>query len=221
MENKKISLTAKISISAIAVVSFANFFNLSLVKDIGFAGISILIGVISFFVVKTIEKQPFEGSGFNIRAIPKNLRSIKNCFWLITPIIWGVITLPIIIKFFPDAVAYDKWRAAPYITYDNTLMTVFMLFILALGEEIGMRAFLQNHLCRIMPVTSAIIITSVLFTAGHYAAGDITLVSMNLVSVFVLSVLYGMVFHKTKNAWISAFAHFLSNSFVLIIYGVI
>ena len=217
----KISPAAIVAIIAITFISFANFFHLTIGDNIGFAGISIIIGIVAFFVVKMIEKQPFEGSGFDIRAIPKNLKDKKNWFWILSPILWGAITLPIELVFLPGAKEHILARAASLITYDTTLMTVIMLFVLALGEEIAMRSFLQNQLNRIMSVASAIIITSILFTVSHYAAGKVLYVSFDLISVFTLSVLYGIVFTKTKNGWICGLAHFLSNLFALIVYGII
>ncbi|MFB6467871.1 hypothetical protein ACE38V_13860 [Cytobacillus sp. Hz8] len=35
--------------------------------------------------------------------------------------------------------------------------------------------------------------------------------------VFVYSVLYGIIFHKSNNAWVSAFSHFAANLFSVII----
>jgi membrane protease YdiL (CAAX protease family) len=217
---KRITTIAKIALAAIAVVSFANFFNLY-IGDIGFAGIAIIIGVVSFFVVKIYEKQPFEGSGFNIRAIPENLKDKKTWFWMLSPILWAAISLPIAINLLPDAITHDLSRAMPYITYDSTAVAIVMLFVLALGEEIAMRSFFQNQLSRVMPAGPAILITSAIFTVGHFASGNVLSVSFNLLSVFVLSVLYGIAFHKAQNGWISAFAHFISNLLTLIVYGFI
>lgn len=219
--NKKIISVAKVAMVAIAIVSFANLFNLTIGENIGFAGIGIIIGVVAFFITKIVEKQPFESSGFDIRAIPENLKDKKNWFWILTPIIWGAITLPIELYALPGAKEHILSRTASLITYDTTAMTVIMLFILALGEEIAMRSFFQNQLNRVMSVTPAIIITSILFTVAHYAAGNIISVSFDLFSVFVLSVLYGIIFHKTKNGWMCGLAHFLSNLLALAVYGII
>lgn len=218
---KKISLIAKVAMVAIAAVSFANFFQMTIGENIGFAGIGIIIGIVSFFIVKRLEKQPFQGSGLDIRAIPQNLKNKWNWFWILTPIIWGAITLPIELYILPGAKEHILSRAASLITYDTAVTTVVMLFILALGEEIAMRSFFQNQLNRVISVVPAIIITSILFTAAHFAAGNAVFVAFDLLSVFVLSVLYGIIFYKTKNGWLCGLAHFLSNLLALIVYGIL
>lgn len=80
MASGKISYIAKVAMAAITIVSFANFFNLTIGENLGFAGVGVIIGVAFFFITKTVEKQPYEGSGFNIRAIPENLKDKKNWF---------------------------------------------------------------------------------------------------------------------------------------------
>lgn len=134
---------------------------------------------------------------------------------------WGAVTLPIEIYILPDAKEHILSRAATLITYDTTATTIIMLFILALGEEIAMRSFFQNQLSRVISAAPAIIITSILFTVAHYAAGNVVSVAFDLLSVFVSSVLYGIVFYKTKNGWMCGIAHFLSNLLAIIVYGII
>lgn len=51
-----------------AVVSFSNLFGLQI------AGASVIIGVVFFFINKAFVKQPFEDSGFDIKAIGVNLK---------------------------------------------------------------------------------------------------------------------------------------------------
>ncbi len=220
MKTRKITNLGMAVLIIFALTSFANIFELTIGENIGFAGLSTIIGVIFFFIIKKVEKQPFEGSGFSIHAIPANLTNKVNVFWMLTPLMWNLVALAVE-NFMPSAKEHILDRAAALITYDTKLMTILMLFILALGEEIAWRAFFQNHLQRIMNVPWAIIITSGLFALSHYAAGNLFDVSFDMVSVFVSSVLYGIVFHKTRNAWISGFAHFLSNIMALIFYGVL
>jgi membrane protease YdiL (CAAX protease family) len=93
-----------------------------------------------------------------------------------------------------------------------------MFFVFALGEEIAWRAFFQNRLSKVLPVIPTILVTSFLFTLGHYKQGDMTIVLFGLVFTFINSVLYGLIFNKSKNAWISTVSHLTANIFEVVLF---
>jgi membrane protease YdiL (CAAX protease family) len=88
--------------------------------------------------------------------------------------------------------------------------SLLMFLVFALGEEIAWRAFFQNRLSKILPMIPAVLVTSFLFTLGHYKQGDMTIVLFGLVFTFINSVLYGIIFHNAKNAWISTISESFS-----------
>ncbi|MBN3555795.1 CPBP family intramembrane metalloprotease [Fictibacillus nanhaiensis] len=96
-------------------------------------------------------------------------------------------------------------------------MLVLQLAVLALGEEIAWRAFFQNQLSKYIPIIPTIILTSIIFSLGHFAVGNAVVVSYDIFFIFINSVIYGVIFYKTNNAWISAISHFIANVFSIIL----
>ncbi len=77
--------------------------------------------------------------------------------------------------------------------------------------------FFQNQLSKALPIIPALLITSALFALGHLAEGNTIIVIYDIFFIFINSILYGIIFHKSNNAWISAIAHFIANVFSIII----
>jgi membrane protease YdiL (CAAX protease family) len=94
---------------------------------------------------------------------------------------------------------------------------IIQLAFLALGEEIAWRAFFQRQLSKALPIIPTLLISSLLFAVGHFNQGDAVIVLYDVFFVFINSVLYGIIFHKTNNAWINAISHFVANLFSIIV----
>ena len=90
---------------------------------------------------------------------------------------------------------------------------------LALGEEIAWRAFFQKRLNKVLPIIPTLLISSILFAIGHFNQGDTVIVIFDIFFVFINSILYGVIFYRTNNAWISAISHFIANLFSVIVLG--
>ena len=83
--------------------------------------------------------------------------------------------------------------------------------ILTLGEEIAWRAFFQKQTTKMIRFIPSIVLTSLLFALGHYSAGSFIVVAYDLSFVFIDSILFGLVFKETDNAWCSWIPHFLAD----------
>jgi membrane protease YdiL (CAAX protease family) len=86
-----------------------------------------------------------------------------------------------------------------------------------LGEEIAWRAFFQKQMTRVMPMVPVLAISAVLFALGHFTSDSLVLVLFNLAFIATNSVVFGIIFHKTKNAWVSGIAHFLGNILIYVV----
>ncbi|MEA4822239.1 MAG: CPBP family intramembrane glutamic endopeptidase, partial [Erysipelotrichales bacterium] len=104
-----------------------------------------------------------------------------------------------------------------FVSFDKLAILIIQLAVLALGEEIAWRAFFQKQLCRVLPVVPVLLISSLLFSFGHLVKGNIIVVSYDVFFVFINSIIYGIIFHESKNAWISAISHFAANLFSVIV----
>lgn len=201
----------KIALLAMAAVSFTNLFGLRI------AGISVFIGIITFFVTIAVEKRPFAGSGLDLRAIGANLKERSIWFWMAMPIVMDAVSLGLGYLFLPGYTEHVVARAGIFVSFENAPVLLVQLVVLALGEEIAWRAFFQKELAKVLPITPVLLITSVLFGIGHMQSGAPGIVAIDVFFVFVNSVLYGVIFHKTNNAYMSGLSHFAANLFSVII----
>lgn len=75
---------------------------------------------------------------------------------------------------------------------------IIKLVVLALGVEIAFRRFVQGRLQWIIKPRYAILLTSVLFALMHVSPSDSKIVVLDLTSIFIDSVIFGVIFYKTK-----------------------
>lgn len=209
MENiKKVPL---IAIIMMTVLSFSNLFGLTI------AGIAVIFGVIFFFINKASEKQPFESSGLDIGAIKTNFKDKSICFWIALPIVMDAVSITISKLFLPEYIEHVLARTEIFVSFDKILIMIFQLAFIALGEEIAWRAFFQKQLSKALPIIPTLLISSMFFAIGHFSQGNSVIILYDVFFVFINSVLYGVIFHKTNNAWVSAISHFVANLFSIIV----
>lgn len=209
---KKPSILAILIMAAMAIVSFTNLFGLNL------SSAAIIIGVIFFFVNNIIQRQPMRGSGLDFRAISTDLKDKKIWFWMVLPIIMDAVCVVLSILFLPEYIEYETARAGSFVPIEISVSSILLFFVFALGEEIAWRAFFQNKFSKILPIVPVLFISSLLFTLGHYQTGNTIIIIYGLIFTFINSIFYGIIFHKTKNAWISTFSHFAANVFEVILF---
>lgn len=210
---KRVPLNAIIIMAMIimSIVSFSHFFGLKI------AGVSVIIGVVFFFITKAYEKQLYRDSGFDIKAIGANLKDKKIWIWIVLPLIMDAVCFLIAKLFLPEYIAHVLERTESILSFDKIILLVFQLAVLAIGEEIAWRAFFQKQLSKTLSIIPVLVISSVLFAFGHLSAGNVNIVIYDVFFIFINSILYGIIFYKSKNAWISAISHFIANLFSIII----
>jgi membrane protease YdiL (CAAX protease family) len=205
---KKVSIIALILMT---ILSFSNLFGLKI------AGIAVVIGVVFFFISKAYEKQPVKNSGLDIKAIRANFKDKSIWFWIALPIIMNAVSITISKLFLPNYIEHVLARTEIFVSFDKVVIMILQLAFLALGEEIAWRAFFQKQLNKALPIIPILLISSVLFAIGHFNQGDTVIVLYDVFFVFINSILYGIIFYKTNNAWISAISHFIANLFSIIV----
>ncbi len=207
MENiKKLSGVAML---AMAALSFTNLFGLPI------AGLTVLIGVAFFFIDKG--RMPLSQSGFDLKGIGKAFSDKTIWLWMALPLLMDMIAVILAKLVLPEFVEHVIARTAVLVSFDKVPVMLIQLIVFAVGEEIAWRAFFQNQVQRAIPVAPAIALTSVLFGIGHIADGNAMVILYDVFFVAVNACLYGMIFYKTKNAWMSAIAHFAANLFSVLV----
>lgn len=215
MENKIRSPIARIILGAMALLSLTNLFGRSL------ASMAIFLGILAFFLDKWIHKKPMRGSGLDLRTIRSDFKNRTIWLWFALPTVVHVVCVLLALGFLPEYIQYETVRAGSFVPIELSLSSILLFFVFALGEEIAWRAFFQQTLSKFLPITPVLILTSLLFTLGHYHPGNPDVVFFGLIFIFLNSMLYGVIFHKTKNAWVSALSHFVANVVEVLLFIIV
>lgn len=173
------------------------------------AGLTILFSILYLFIENKRNKGKTEDIGF----IPKNILSdIKKYWWLILiPVVSGIVSISLSKLVLPEFYLHVLERTKPMLSFDKLFLLIPQLLILAFGEEIAFRGFFQTKLCNITKPIWATIITSLFFTIGHFSAGSISVIIYDLFFIFIDSIIYGVIYQKTKNIYTCTISHFLAN----------
>ena len=178
--------------------------------------IGVLAAIAYLIIERNLRKRSSDEIGSNIKNTPKALR--ENWLYILLVVFVTPLITIIIGKFFvPEYFTHILERVTPYVRLDSFDKVFVQLLILALGEEIAFRAFLQGRLSLFINPRLAILLSSLVFAAVHFSAGGMVVVGLDLLSVFVDSILFGIIFWRSNNVYASTIAHFLGNSFGLII----
>ncbi len=205
---KKLTL---IALAAMAALSLTNLFGLPI------AGLTVFIGVLFFFLDKG--KTPFAQNGFDIKGVGKAFSNKTIWLWVALPLLMDVVAVGLSKLVLPEFIDHVIARTAGLLSFDKIALLTVQLAVFAVWEEVAWRAFFQNQLQKAIPAPLAVLLSSVLFGLAHVAAGSPAVVIYDVFFVIVNSCLYGIIFYKTRNAWVSAIAHFASNLFgVLILF---
>lgn len=161
------------------------------------------------FIEKTVRKQTFAEIGFRMKGLHKDI--IKYWWLILLPIGTGLASLILSKLIVPDYFVHVIERTQPMLAFDNLVILIPQLFILAFAEEICFRGFFQRKLDICINTRVAIIITSLIFALGHFSMGSPIVVIYDITWIFIDSIIYGILFYKTKNIYICWISHFLAN----------
>ena len=215
LQISKVNRLVTIGLITMAVLSFGNFTGQPV------SNVVVPLGVVLFFVNRALEKNPEDSKALAFNTLTDKLTSKENILWIFIPAVVSIINVLISSNFLPQYIDYEKERAGAFVTIEMSVLSVLLFFVLALGEEIAWRAFFQSQLMKVLSPVMAIAISSILFTVGHYAVGNPPLVLYGLSFTLINGTVFGLIFYKTRNVWVSTLAHFLANMMELFLYTVL
>lgn len=176
---------------------------------------SILVAIVPtayLFIERYRRHRTWKDIGFNFRAIPRDL--VTNWF----PILLVSIIIQFSVFWFTKTwmpTFLEQVVARFPLTIDQTLGYLPLLLVGTLWEEINYRALFQERLNWFIPAPTAIVIVSILFGIGHWVPGDPLIAASDILLVILDSLLYGIIFARSKNVFVSWIAHFLANFFAI------
>ena len=208
----------KLSLVAMAFMAFLSVFSIIVQQRLAnLSSVTLIIGIIVFFITSKSEKAEGNGDGLDIKKVPGLLKDKTVWRLIMMPMLMNIICYIAADLFVPEYMEHLKGRT-DFLALDRLPVLMLELVIAALGEEIAWRAFFQKQLSKICPFVPALIISSLLFAVCHFTYGDMAVVLYDILFVFINAVFYGLIFQKTDNAYISTLAHLLAN--ILGIVGV-
>lgn len=177
-------------------------------------GISMFIPLLYMFIEKKVRHRSWETLGFKFKNTLKNIK--QNWFLvLLVGFITPVLTIIISNHFLPGYVDHLKSRIP--ILKLSLLIPLFLNFLIGgFGEELVFRGLFQERLSWFLKTPTALVLSAIIFSIVHFSPGSFAIVSFDLFGIFVDALIYGVIYHRTRNVFASWTAHVISDSFGVI-----
>ena len=215
MENNKKSAVLTMLGGAIMIALTAT----KIVPSSNIAGFSVFVGIAFFFIVEAVAKTPNAQSGLRFDTILKDFKKPGVFIWALLPCFSGILTLVVgNLIFGTEFSNHVQSRASSILSFDKTMLLIMQFIIAGFGEEIAFRGFFLGKTSKIFPTWLCIIVSSVIFAAGHIASGKIGVVIFDIFNVFIDSVIFSLIYQKSGNCVISTFSHIFGNIISFLIF---
>ncbi|NYF24806.1 CPBP family intramembrane glutamic endopeptidase [Sporosarcina sp. JAI121] len=174
-----------------------------------FSGLAIIFSIAYILY----EKKKFQNK-FSVFTFQwgKTKEDIHKYWWLIIlpflAVIGQIVLAHYVVPAFNEHVME---RVEPMLHISSIVVLFPQLLLLAFGEELAFRGFAQEKLSELVDSKIAIIAISILFAFAHLSAGSMSVVMYDIGFILIDSILYGILFLKTKNVYLTTIAHFLAN----------
>jgi membrane protease YdiL (CAAX protease family) len=206
MSEKQIKLDQRILIETLVILGVTIILSFLLPQLKGPLG---MIPIVYLHVERHIRKRSFSEIGFKFKS---TLKDVKDNWHLI--LVGAIVTQPVALLiakgFLPDYIAHIQSRI-PMFTLDQLIPLLIMVTILTFAEEIAYRGLFQERFRMFLGTTVSIIIPSVIFSIMHYSPGPFIVVAYDIFTIFIDSLIYGVVYHRTKNIVAAWIPHYLGD----------
>ena len=184
-----------------------------LAPQLRMAGYSVFVGVALFFIVEAVTKTPKEQSGLRFKTFAADIKKPGVLLWVLLPIVTGILPLLLGDLIFDHGFsAHVLGRVDGMLTFDNILLLVVQVIVLAMGEEIAWRGFFLGRSMQKLPFWLCAVFSSILFAMGHIADAGIWLLLYDLSFVFIDSMIFSVIYKKSGNCLVSTVSHIAGNA---------
>jgi membrane protease YdiL (CAAX protease family) len=169
-----------------------------------------IVPIVYLCIEKYIRNRTWNEIGFKFR---NTMSDIKDSWpWIITVVIVFQMLIVLIGKFLlPDFIVHVRERLPMIISPSTIISIIITLSIGTFLEEVIYRGFLQERLSWHIKPIFAMLITSIIFGFMHYSKGSPLIVSFDIFGIIIDSIVYGIIFNKTKNIFASWITHYLAD----------
>jgi len=147
----------------------------------------------------------WEEIGIRSRGFKKDLRDN----WHLILIVAVVLQLPVPLiarAYWPDLLKHISDRI-PLLNSSSIGLLILVLIVIPFFEELIYRGLLQQRLAWYINGFIAVVIASFIFGLQHFTPGPPAIVAVDLAGVFVDGMVYGWIFSRCRNVFVSWSAH--------------
>jgi membrane protease YdiL (CAAX protease family) len=123
---------------------------------------------------------------------------------LVVVIALQLIPVTLYYLFLPDALSHTSGRVPEF---NNLGILIPLILVLTLREELVFRGLFQERFSWFIGQLPAIVGVSVLFALSHLSSGVPVIVGIDVGFVFLDSVVYGLIFSRSRNVFVAWAAH--------------
>jgi membrane protease YdiL (CAAX protease family) len=165
-------------------------------------------------IERRLRQRTWVDLGFKFSTFWQDLRA--NWIWVV---LVGVLAQPLtalLAKAFVPAYLEHVLARLPF-PQDISWGTFLPLLAISLiAEELTFRTLIQGRLTPFIGSVGAILLASFLFGISHFAVGALVIVVIDIAAIFIDSILYGIIYARSKNLIVVWAAHLLGDILGLI-----
>lgn len=213
--NEKVSSKELVVVIIICLLAVSSI--VSLVFSIpSISGLGIIVGLVYFFRNKKTRKLNQTEVGLNRFGLWDHIRG--NWLLMLVPSLLNVVAIMLSMLILPDYLVHVIDRVEGVLTLDKMPILVIQFIIFAFLEELVWRGVVQKNISKYFKPVNAVIVSSIFFAIAHAAEGPINIITYDLFFILLNSIVYGFIFSKTKNIYISTLSHFIANLSGMLIF---
>jgi membrane protease YdiL (CAAX protease family) len=147
----------------------------------------------------------WEEIGIKLRGIKKDFLTNWHLFFIVVIVLQ--LPVPLIARaYWPDLIKHISDRV-PLLSTSSIGTLIFIIIVIPFFEELIYRGLLQQRLAWYINGFIAVVIASFIFGLQHFTPGPPAIVAVDLAGVFVDGMIYGWIFSRCRNVFVSWSAH--------------
>jgi len=173
-----------------------------------------ILSLIYLLVERRIRRRPLEKLGIKYHGIIGDLRKSLHIIVLVAVGIQFAVVIGSYC-FWPPLLIHLQGRVTYLQTHFGSFAPSFfflpLIGVATLLEELVFRGFVQERLSWFCNDSAPIIMGALLMSIFHYSPGMLTVVIVDLSFVLLDSSLYGLIYMRSRNVFVSWIAHLLAD----------
>jgi membrane protease YdiL (CAAX protease family) len=173
-----------------------------------------LLPVAYLLIERRVRHRTWSEIGFKSNTLWADLRANLGLILLV-----GVAVQVLVVlwarTYFPEFLVHVAARLP--VSAMALLVTLPVLALVLLGEELSFRSLFQARLTPFVGVPLAILFASLAFGFAHFSPGPVNVVAVDIGLIILDSLIFGAIYARSGNVLVAWMAHFLGDLVALIL----